>query len=339
MSKDRIMTNTNDKNLHQIRAGRVTLSSNVILAPLAGITDYPFRKIASGYGPGLTVTEMISARALCHGNMKTTRMATPGIDEHMVSVQLFGANPQHMKDAAIICQNLGAPMIDINMGCPQKKIIKSGAGAALMKTPELAAAIVEAIASGVNVPVTVKIRLGWDSRSINAPEFAHLMEDAGASMITVHARTKTQMFGGNTDWKAIRSVKESVKIPVVANGDILSVQDAEQCLMESGADGVMIGRGALGRPWFLRQVADYLSGNQELFQPDLRHVSKTIDQHLELIDRYYSEPASTWMFRKHLAWYTKGMKHSAMFRDTLFRVAGIENLKALKKDFFETFQD
>lgn len=321
--------------LKPVRIGQLVVANNVFLAPLAGLTDYPFRAVARGFGPGLTVTEMVSARAICMANKKTLKMARPGPGERPLSVQLFGSDPMVMKEAAIICQDLGASIIDVNMGCPQKKVIRSGSGAALMKEPQLAAAIIREIASEVDLPVTAKIRLGWDKDSVNAPEFSKMLQDAGASLIAVHARTRSQMFGGKADWKAIRAVAEAVDIPVIANGDIKTVEDAARCLEESRAHGVMIGRAALGRPWFLRQVADHLSGSTHVSTPTLSEISQVVDLHLRLIEDHYPEPASTIAARIHLAWYTKGLRYSAAFRDRIFKTKGVKDLKSLKDEFFE----
>lgn len=322
--------------LSPVQLGNIILANNVLLAPLAGLTDYPFRKVAGKFGPGLTVTEMVSARAMVLRNAKTLKMATPGPGEHLLSVQIFGSDPGVMKEAAAICQDMGAAVIDINMGCPQKKVIKSGSGAALMKRPKLAAAIVEEIASTVKVPVTTKIRLGWDTASINAPQFSRILADAGASLISVHARTRSQMFGGSADWKTVKRIKEQVNIPVIANGDIRSVEDARRCLLESDADGIMIGRAVLGRPWFLRQAIDYLSGSRDISQPSICQVSETVDLHLGLIRDYYPEIVSSRLAQKHLAWYTKGFRNSAAFRDRIYRVRKAAELKRLKDEFFDS---
>lgn len=225
-------------------------------------------------------------------------------------------------------------MIDINMGCPQKRIVKTGAGAALMKDPLHAARIVETVVRCVKIPVTVKMRLGWDEASMNAPEFAKTMEEAGASLIVVHGRTASQMFSGTSDWRAIRAVKESVSLPVIANGDILSGCDAARCLKDSAADGIMIGRGMLGRPWVFSQIVSFLSGNKSAVEPGPEERLGIINHHMNLISESYAEPMRTNMARKHLIWYTKGLRYSSVFREMLHNTSGMDKIQELAARYF-----
>ncbi len=316
-------------------SGRLVLKKNVLLAPLAGITDFPYRRTARMCGAELVSTEMISSNGLVFRNKKTLSMVSTLKDEQPVGVQIFGSNPEIMAEAAIICQELGATLIDINMGCPQKKIVKTGAGAALMLDPALAQGIVGQVARKVSVPVTCKIRLGWDSQSINAPSFAKRMEDAGASMITVHGRTRSQMFAGKADWEAIARVKKAVSIPVVANGDIFSAEDAKRCLHITKADGIMVGRAAMGRPWIIGVISDQIDPGKEQNIPNVRERLRIILFHLDAIREFYEQGVALKIARKHLAWYTKGMQNSAAFRDALFRTKNLDELEGLTCSFFK----
>ncbi len=314
---------------------RLVLEKNVLLAPLAGITDFPFRRTARMCGAELVFTEMISSNGLVFNNLKTLSMISTLKDEQPVGVQIFGSNPEIMAEAAIICQELGATLIDINMGCPQKKIIKTGAGAALMLDPALAQGIVGQVARKVSVPVTCKIRLGWDSQNINAPSFAKRMEDAGASMITVHGRTRSQMFAGKANWEAIARVKKAASIPVVANGDIFSTEDAKGCLHITKADGIMVGRAAMGRPWIIGVISDLIDTGGKQNIPNVRERLRIILFHLDAIREFYEQGVALKIARKHLAWYTKGMRNSAAFRDALFRTKNLYELERLTCSFFK----
>jgi len=307
------------------------------LAPLAGITDFPFRQTARICGAKVTFTEMISSNGLVFKNEKTLAMISTLKKEQPIIVQLFGADPTCMAEAAAVCEAAGASAIDINMGCPQKKVVKTGAGAALMNKPELAARIVVKMVDRVSIPVTCKIRLGWDYKTINAPLFAKSLEQAGAAMITVHARTRSQMFSGKANWHLVSRVKEHVSIPVVANGDICCLLDAKRCLSESRADGIMIGRATIGRPWIIRTIQKGLETGKELL-PDMNYVLEIIEYHLNAIEKFYNGHAAVKTARKHLAWYTKGMKNSAAFRNSLFKTDSMSQIRELAKDFFTKFK-
>src|SRR5262249_1053173 len=245
-----------------IQIGPIALDQPVILAPMSGVTDLPFRRLVKRFGAGLVVSEMIASEAMIRENRRSLLMAKNTPDEQPMAVQLAGCEPEVMAEAAKLNEDRGAALIDINMGCPVKKVVNGEAGSALMREIDKARRIIEATVKAVKLPVTLKMRTGWDDANRNAPELARIAEDAGITMISVHGRTRCQLYNGRADWRFIAKVKAAVKIPVVANGDIVSFDDVRDCLEQSGADGVMIGRGSYGRPWFLRQVARYLKTGQ-----------------------------------------------------------------------------
>ena len=301
--------------LEPISFGNVTIDMPVILAPMTGVTDLPFRRIVRRYGSGLNVTEMIASQAMIRETRQSLQKAAWAAEEEPISMQLAGCSPAEMAEAAKLNADRGAAIIDINMGCPVKKVVNGDAGSALMRDLKLAAAIIEATVKAVQIPVTLKMRMGWDHNSLNAPELARIAQDLGIRMITVHGRTRCQMYKGEADWAFVRNVKEAVSLPVIVNGDICSIEDAETALAQSGADGLMIGRGAYGKPWLLAQVMRWLSHGERRSDPSLDEQYAVIVEHYHAMLDHYGRDTGVNMARKHIGWYTKGLNGSADFRN------------------------
>ena len=318
-----------------LQIAHIKLEDGVILAPMSGVTDMPFRRLVKRQGASLVISEMIASQAMIRQTRQSLMMADHTPEEFPMAVQLAGCEPKVMAEAAKLNEDRGATLIDINMGCPVKKVVNGHAGSALMRDEAHAVKILEATVKAVKIPVTLKMRTGWDDNNRNAPRLAKLAEECGIQMITIHGRTRCQLYTGKSDWLFIQKVKEAVKIPVIGNGDVQTEEDAKNLLEQSGADGVMIGRGAYGRPWFLKQVSHFLKTGEKLPPPSLKSQKSLVLEHFEDMLAHYGEHTGLLLGRKHLGWYSKGLNGSTDFRSTMNQSSSIDEVRTLIDELYD----
>ena len=321
----------------RVQIDNIELSNPVILAPMSGVTDLPYRKLVKKFGAGLVVSEMIASRAMIarsHQSLKKCAIDNENSDATRACVQLAGCEPEIIAECAKMNEDMGAKIIDLNFGCPAKKVVGGFAGSALMRDERLAAKILQATVNAVSIPVTLKMRLGWDDNSKNAQILAKIAEDIGIKMITIHGRTRCQFYKGNADWEAISRVKEAVRIPVIANGDIVCVNSAISALKQSGADGIMIGRGCYGKPWLISQVAHFLIKRKKLPDPSLADQLQVVLSHYDAIIDHYGHDIGIKIARKHLGWYSSGLPNSSEFRASINQLNDSADVKDIVNEFY-----
>ena len=317
-----------------MRFAGFTLKNNLFVAPMAGVTDRPFRQLCKSMGAGLAVSEMVSSNSLLYGSAKTLRRANHDGETHPVTVQIAGADPKMMADAARYNVDQGAQIIDINMGCPAKKVCNVMAGSALLQDEPLVAKILDAVVQAVDVPVTLKVRTGWDKQNKNAPRVAHIAQNTGIRSIAIHGRTRACQYHGAAEYDTIAEVKARVSIPVIANGDITTPQQAQFVLEYTKADGLMIGRAAQGRPWIFREIEHFLQTGKELPPPLVSEIHIVLREHLSDLYAFYGAETGVKVARKHISWYTKGLKGSASFRRVMNQLQSTEEQLAAIDEFF-----
>jgi len=321
-----------------MQIGSVTIDNRVFLAPMAGVTDMPFRVLCKEQGAGLVYTEMVSAKGMHYNSERTYRIAKINPEEKPCAIQIFGSDPGIMAEIAAELNNSEADIIDINMGCPTPKITKNGEGSALMKTPDLAGKIVKSVVNATSKPVTVKIRMGWDEENINAVEIGNIAEENGARAVTIHGRTRQQFYSGKADWSIIKKLKQALSIPVIGNGDIFSPEDAARMFNETGCDAVMIGRGARGNPWIFKRTLHFLNTGVLLPEPSFEEKIKTTIRHMEMLIDSTDERFGVLEMRKHIAWYLKGMRNSSYVKDRIFKLTNKDDITAVLNDYAESLR-
>ena len=315
-----------------MKIGNIEVNNPVFLGPMAGVTDWAYRTTCARLGAGVTVTEMVSSRALVYQDKKSVKLLRKN-DHSICGAQIFGNDPEIMAQAAVLAlEHSGADFIDINMGCPMPKIAQSGDGCGLMRTPELAGDIVTAVKKAVDVPVTIKCRLGWDKGSINVLDFTKRMEQAGASMVTVHGRTRAMLYTGVADWDTIRKVKEQLSIPVIANGDIVDADSARRCLKWTGADGLMIGRATFGDPWIFAEVAAEMAGKEIPERPCLADRIAVAVEQFQMAEQDHGEKVACLEARKHFAWYLRGVRNASYYKREITSLTTMEDIYRVAKD-------
>ncbi len=321
-----------------MRIGNLQVNMPVVLGPMAGVTDWAFRTVCAELGANITVTEMVSSRALVYKDKKSAALLRKN-EGSLCGAQIFGNDPAIMAEAAALALEIsGCDFLDINMGCPMPKIANSGDGCGLMRTPELAGKIVVAVADAVQVPVTVKCRLGWDKGNINVLDFARIMEDNGAQMLTVHGRTRSMLYSGTADWDMIKKVKDRISIPVIANGDIIDGEAAVKCMKRTGADGIMIGRASFGDPWIFAQTQAALSGEPIPERPPLAERIAVAVRQFELAQQDHGEHIACLEARKHFAWYLRGVSHSGFYKNQISSMSTMEDIYRIAKEIAQNLQ-
>ena len=322
--------------IHKLKIGNVELENNLILAPMAGVTNLPFRVICKEIGnPGMVCTEMASSRAMFHNDEKTKRLFNTKGEKRPISYQIFGSDEESM-EYAVKYMNDFADIIDINMGCPAPKVVKNGDGSKLLLDLDKAKSVMETVVKAAKVPVTVKIRKGWDKDHIVAVEVAKIAEEVGVSAITVHGRTRTEFYTGKADWEIIKKVKESVNIPVIGNGDVVDEETAYEMFEKTGVDGIMIGRGSFGNPWIFRNIKYYLETKEKLEPPTNEEKLEVIKKHINLAIEEKGEEIAIKELRKHISWYTKNLKNSSEFRNRMNKIETKKELENILEEYFET---